>query len=169
MPAHIRIAGQKNSGKTRLIEVLTSELTRLGFRVAAVKHTSHDHEFDRPKTDTWRYRKAGSETAIIISPNNWVCHTSIPDPDTQKRLEDMLFCNKDLVFWEGMAKEDIQIIECVGAGTESLHKGNRLLIATVSKHEIRAEIPNFDPNSGSEIVRWIIKKLNLRNSGDGAK
>ncbi|MEE8417060.1 MAG: molybdopterin-guanine dinucleotide biosynthesis protein MobB, partial [candidate division Zixibacteria bacterium] len=73
MPAQIRIAGQKNSGKTRLIEVLTSEFTRLGFRVAAVKHTSHDHEFDRPKTDTWRYRKAGSETAIIISPNNWVC------------------------------------------------------------------------------------------------
>ncbi len=162
MPAHIRIVGQKNSGKTRLIEVLTKELTRLGYRVATVKHTSHDHEFDRPNTDTWRYRKAGSESAIIISPNNWVCHSSIPDPNTQRRLEDMLFCDKDLVFWEGMAKEDIQIIECVGAGTKSLHKDNSLLIATVSKHEIRAEIPTFDPDNGSGIARWIIEKFNLR-------
>ncbi len=74
----------------------------------------------------------------------------------------MLFCDKDLVFWEGTAKEDIQIIECVGPGTKSLHKGNRLLIATVSEHEIRAEIPNFDPNSISEIAPWIIEKFNLR-------
>ncbi len=168
MPAHICIAGQKNSGKTKLIVLLTAKFARLGYRSATVKHTSHDHEFDRPETDSWRYRKAGSETAIIISPNKWVCHSSMPDPDTRKRLEESLFRDKDIVFWEGIANKDIQIIECVAAGAKPLHKGNRLLVATVSAQKVLPEITNFDPDRGSEIACWIIETLNLRTPGGGA-
>ncbi len=168
MPAHICIAGQKNSGKTRLIVLLTTEFARLGYRTATVKHTSHDHEFDRPETDSWRYKKAGSETAIIISPNKWVCHSSMPDQDTRKRLEESLFRGKDIVLWEGIANNNIQIIECVAAGAKPLHKENRLLVATVSKQKVLPEVTNFDPDRGSEIAHWIIEKLNLRTPEGGA-
>lgn len=66
----IAIVGTKKSGKTTVIENLTRELTRRGYRVAAIKHVPEpDHTIDTPGKDTWRYAQAGAKTILSAAAN----------------------------------------------------------------------------------------------------
>jgi molybdopterin-guanine dinucleotide biosynthesis protein B len=65
----IAVLGSKESGKTTTIEALTRELTRRGYKVAAVKHIPEkDFTIDKKGKDTWRFAEAGAKTVISISP-----------------------------------------------------------------------------------------------------
>ena len=61
------IVGSRDSGKTTLVETLTKSLVELGYRVATVKHTSHDHTFDQPGKDSYRHRRAGAGMTLAAS------------------------------------------------------------------------------------------------------
>jgi len=61
------IVGGRNSGKTTLVETLVRNLVRLGYRVATVKHTAHEHTFDQNGKDTRRHRQAGAGMTLAIS------------------------------------------------------------------------------------------------------
>ena len=61
------IVGSRNSGKTTLVEALAKSLMELGYGVVTVKHTSHDHIFDKPGKDSYRHRRAGSSMTLAIS------------------------------------------------------------------------------------------------------
>ncbi len=61
------IVGNKNSGKTTLIESLLPLLTDLGCRVGTIKHTSHQHSFDTKGKDTCRHRAAGAVMTMAVS------------------------------------------------------------------------------------------------------
>ncbi len=161
MPVYLQIIGRKKSGKTRLIEILTRELVNLGYRIATIKHTSHDHEFDRPETDSWKHRRAGSEATIILSPNRWVCHAESPEPDIQRILEDTLFGDKDLVICEGYREEGIPSIECLASGLEPIIRNKSDLVAIISMRKVNTNIPVFDPGEISGLTNWIIKELNI--------
>lgn len=161
MPVYLQIIGRKKSGKTRLIEILIRELTNLGYRIATIKHTSHDHEFDRPETDSWKHRGAGSEVTIILSPNRWVCHAESPGPDIQRILEDTLFRDKDLVICEGYREEGIPTIECLTSGLEPVIKNKSDLVAIISERKTCLNIPVFDPGEIGGLANWIIKELNI--------
>jgi len=56
------VKGEKNSGKTTLIENL---LHNIEGKVVVIKSSSKE-TFDTPGKDTWRYRKAGAEASIIV-------------------------------------------------------------------------------------------------------
>ncbi|MEM3578664.1 MAG: molybdopterin-guanine dinucleotide biosynthesis protein B [Candidatus Bathyarchaeia archaeon] len=72
-PALISVIGSKNSGKTTVIELLTRELTKRGYHVAAVKHIPEkDFTIDTAGKDTWRFAKAGAKTVVAISPTETV-------------------------------------------------------------------------------------------------
>ena len=67
MPARtVAVTGFKNSGKTRVVEALTAELTRRGYKVGTIKHTADTVVLDSPGKDTERHRKAGSRATAIL-------------------------------------------------------------------------------------------------------
>jgi len=66
---HIASTGS-GKGKTRLIELLASTLTRLGVPVAAVKHTPHG--YTPPIHDTERYINAGAAIAAAHAPDTYM-------------------------------------------------------------------------------------------------
>lgn len=67
MPAKtIAVTGYKNSGKTRVVEALTAELTKRGYKVGTIKHTADDISLDTPGKDTARHRKAGSIATALL-------------------------------------------------------------------------------------------------------
>ena len=164
MPRYLQVVGRKKSGKTRLIENLTRELVNRGYRIATIKHTSHDHDFDRPDTDSWRHRKAGSESTIILSPHNWICHSSLPGDNTMRSLEETLFRDKDLVICEGYREKETPMIECVAPGQERIFEDQSSMIALISEDRSAEGIPNFDPANITEVAQWIIKEFGLKPS-----
>jgi molybdopterin-guanine dinucleotide biosynthesis protein B len=67
-PIPIAILGSQNSGKTTTIEALTKELTKRGYRVAAVKHIPEpDFTMDTTGKDTWRFGQSGAQTVMSIA------------------------------------------------------------------------------------------------------
>ena len=65
------IIGLKNSGKTFFVKKIISKLTSLNLRVASIKHAHHDFDIDKPNTDSYMHRQAGSEQVIISSSKRW--------------------------------------------------------------------------------------------------
>ncbi|MCJ7559854.1 molybdopterin-guanine dinucleotide biosynthesis protein B, partial [Candidatus Bathyarchaeota archaeon] len=64
----IAVVGSKKSGKTTTIENLVRELTKKGYKVAAIKHVSEpDFTIDTAGKDTWKFAKAGAKTIISVA------------------------------------------------------------------------------------------------------
>jgi molybdopterin-guanine dinucleotide biosynthesis protein B len=58
--------GWSSTGKTTLVSRLIEELTRRGYRVAAVKKTNHHVADDREGSDTELFRRAGSPEIALV-------------------------------------------------------------------------------------------------------
>lgn len=56
------IAGTKNTGKTTLVTLIVTELTKRGYKVGTIKHTHHD--LDIEGKDTWKHREAGAKLVV---------------------------------------------------------------------------------------------------------
>lgn len=59
-PAVFAVSGEKNSGKTTLIEAVIPILNRRGLRAAVIKHDGHRFRADVPGTDTFRFLESGA-------------------------------------------------------------------------------------------------------------
>lgn len=99
----ISVVGNKNSGKTSLTVKIIKELKKRNYKVATIKHSHHQLDMDKPNTDTWKHKEAGSEMIIGIGATSYfnVCK----DLD----LERLLFLIKvlnpvDFVVIEGFKK-----------------------------------------------------------------
>ena len=67
-PTIFVICGEKNSGKTTLIEAVLPILSERGYRVAVIKHDGHSFDPDVAGTDTRRFFDAGAiGTAVFDS------------------------------------------------------------------------------------------------------
>ena len=69
IPRAVAVVGFKAAGKTRVVEALVAELTRRGYRVGTLKHTTDDQPLDKQGTDTWRHAEAGAVSSAILSDN----------------------------------------------------------------------------------------------------
>ena len=65
-PLIFAISGEKNSGKTTLIEAVLPILTIRGYSVAVVKHDGHSFAPDVPGTDTRRFFDAGAMGTAVF-------------------------------------------------------------------------------------------------------
>ena len=121
----VGIVGYKKSGKTALVLGLSQELSRMGHRVAILKHVAGDIDF--PETDTSRFSLhvpfvsaiSSKETEIILK--------------GKKRIEDILkYCDYDIVLVEGFKREKtFPKIVCIRnkAEEEELFDGLQLFTA----------------------------------------
>jgi molybdopterin-guanine dinucleotide biosynthesis protein B len=161
----LKVVGFKKSGKTSLIAALSEEMVKRGFKVAALKTTSHEHEFDRPGTDTWRFRQGGCESAILVSPNEFVCHAGGVDKTRRMRIYDVLYEDVDLLLMEGTGDFEAPMIECVGSSGETGFAEDGRLLAMVSDADIESSLKRFKPDSIAEIADFIIAKLQIKKAG----
>ncbi|MGB9959893.1 MAG: molybdopterin-guanine dinucleotide biosynthesis protein B [Candidatus Bathyarchaeales archaeon] len=67
-PTVLAVVGGKDSGKTATIEAITKELTKRGYKVAAVKHIPEkDFTIDTKNKDTWKFTQSGAKTVVSIA------------------------------------------------------------------------------------------------------
>ncbi|TET64714.1 molybdopterin-guanine dinucleotide biosynthesis protein B [Candidatus Bathyarchaeota archaeon] len=101
----IAVVGTKNSGKTTVIEILTKELVKRGYRLAVAKHIPEPNfTINTEGKDTWRFAEAGAETIVSVASDEIV---TVEKTDTRRfSLEAILQRCKsvDLVFLEGFKK-----------------------------------------------------------------
>ena len=159
------IVGFKKVGKTRLLENLIRELSSRGYRVACIKHHHSDAPVvvDACGTDTWRFRKAGAQSVVLITPTHIA---SFQDTPAQPVLEQVLrnLTAADLVLGEGFHAEPHPKIEVVSAnGNSRLSPTDKNLIALVKTTEGGEAVPTFAPESIKPLADFIEAKILSRS------
>ena len=132
--AVIAVVGSKSSGKTTTIELLTKELTKKGYRIAAVKHISErNFTIDNVGKDTWRFAKSGAETIVSVASSEVAVieKVSVKDFSLSEILQKCK--GSDVVFLEGFRK------------FVSKNKSIRKIVAVKSAEEALEAINNFEP------------------------
>lgn len=111
MPPLISIVGKSKSGKTTLLEKLIPELTRRGYRVATLKHTSHGFDMDREGKDTHRMTRAGSQTVAIASKDHLAIQYRLSAALDLDQLPRFLVDSYDILLAEGFSQQKATKIE----------------------------------------------------------
>ena len=170
-PIVIAVVGSKGSGKTTTIEILTKELSRKGYKIAAVKHIPEPNfTIDKKGKDTWRFAKAGAKKILSVASNEI---TTIEKVDTEKffSLDEILHRCKgvDLIFLEGFKKivsknDDVPKIVAVKSAEEAREavKNFKPILAFTglySTENLNLEIPYFDAVKASERIVNMVEKL----------
>jgi molybdopterin-guanine dinucleotide biosynthesis protein B len=102
LPKLVAVVGGKHSGKTTVIEHLTSELKRRGYHVGTIKEMVRIPTLDTPATETDRYTNAGAEIIAAIPRNETVIFIK-----KRLSLKEVLpfFKDLDYVLLEGFESE----------------------------------------------------------------
>lgn len=166
MAPTVCILGRSGTGKTTFIERLLPELKRRGYRVAVVKHSEQNVEWDQPGKDTWRLAKAGSDVVVLCTPQRVMANTL-----TGKALsvtESLRFAGPgyDLIIVEGFHENQLPKIEVhrKELGRE-LISDKHSLMAAVTDERLDITAPQFSWDDASGVADLIVRKL-LSSGGD---
>ncbi len=105
-PKVIAVVGGKKVGKTTTTENLIAELTKRGYKVAAIKHISEpDWTIDTPGKDTYRFAQKGARIVIAVALKETVAieKNETERIDLQKLLRKARL--SDVVITEGLKGE----------------------------------------------------------------
>ena len=155
----IGIIGWKNSGKTYFAQQIINKLSKKGLRIGSIKRAHHDFEIDKPNTDSYLHRKAGSQKVIISSSKRWVKITELAK-DKEMKLNDLLseMSKVDIVIVEGFKNDKHPKIEVLHeSNSDYLYKKVKNVIALIVDKEINTQIPQFNKNEINLIVEFIDK------------
>ena len=155
MPARaVAVTGYKNSGKTRVVETLTRELTKRGYKVGTIKHTADDINLDTPGKDTQRHREAGSHATAILQEN-----TTAVFLDRHLTLQQAAehLGPLDFLVIEGFKTLDTHariLIPRENSELESLMNGLEIAVVKVpeSKYDAETELPVLSLDQASELA-----------------
>ncbi|HEY4672596.1 MAG TPA: molybdopterin-guanine dinucleotide biosynthesis protein B [Nitrososphaerales archaeon] len=143
MTVYIGVLGDSGSGKTTLIEQVISTLSANGFKVGAVKHSSHDL-FDLERKDTRRFRRAGADVVVGFSRSETIIVKERGSVANLATIHSLIQNNVDVMIIEGfrsLVLADGRILKIILAkNPENLRKfasGPGRTIAVVSNNNAR--------------------------------
>ncbi len=160
----ICIVGNKKSGKTTFIEKLLPELQALGISVGTIKHDAHSFEMDVEGKDSWRHRKAGSETVVVSSPKRVALIKRVEKELPLGALVDQFFSDRQLVIAEGFFRSDQHKIEVYRSGAHSrplcsrANEEEKGLIAMVSDAAVDTGQPVFGLDEAKQVAAMIARQ-----------
>jgi molybdopterin-guanine dinucleotide biosynthesis protein B len=172
-PLVIAVVGTKKSGKTTTIESLIRELTRKGYKVAAIKHVPEpDHTIDTPGKDTWRYAQAGAKTIVSAAAREIATIEKIPLETVPLAALIGRCKGNDVVFVEGLKtqvakRKNIPKIAVVKTSEEAVralktYKPIVVFSGSHSTEKLNSEIPYADALENPERLADIIESELLK-------
>jgi molybdopterin-guanine dinucleotide biosynthesis protein B len=167
-PPVLCFVGRSNSGKTTLIERLIPELVLAGYRVATVKHAGHGFELDTEGKDSWRHKRAGASTVIVLSKGSLAMFSDVSDEiKVEEVREQFLSSGIDLILAEGWKSEGYPKIVVVRDQMGEVPVSSEGLLAVVSNKPVQVSVPTFDPDDIKGLTELIVQHFPKR-SGHGA-
>ena len=154
-PPVLHIVGRKGAGKTRLAAAIIAALKSKGYRVAAVRHSPHDHPVDRPGADTDRFQKAGAAGAALVTSH--AAALFIASSEWQEKLSCLArtFHDCHLIVIEGGMHQGRDKLEVVPPGERPLCAGDVFLQAVVGSDDGGTSLPFFVPDAIEAICTFI--------------
>ena len=160
MPKTVGFVGFSESGKTTLATRVAAELTRRGFRVAALKDAHHGFDMDKPGKDSWRYREAGASQVIVRSNRRWAMLVETPE---QPSVEELLarFSDADVILVEGFKNEGafpkIEVRRRACEANPRLSLMHDDVVAVASDFEEPDErVPRLDINDPAAVADFVV-------------
>jgi len=156
----IGITGLKDVGKTYYASLIIKSLVKKGYQVGSIKHAHHDFDIDKPGTDSFKHREAGSNQVIISSSKRWAKITE-NNNENEKNLDELIqeLNNVDIVVVEGFKKDNHPKIEILSKDLKNRNKETNNVIAIVSDDLKDTITPVFKENDIENLVEFIIKKI----------
>ncbi len=155
--------GRSNSGKTTLIERLIPELVQAGYRVATVKHAGHGFDLDTEGKDSWRHKRAGASTVVVLSKGSLAMFSDVPDDIKVEQIRDQYLGQKiDLIIAEGWKSDGYPKIVVVRDQLGEVPVSQEGLLAIVSNKPLEASIPTFDPDDIKGLSELIVRQFPKR-------
>ena len=159
--------GRSNSGKTTLIERVIPELVRAGYKIATVKHTGHGFDLDTEGKDSWRHKKAGASTVVLVSNGSLAMFSDVAEQTKLEEVRDRyLDSDIDLIIAEGWKNEGYPKIVVVRDQVGEMAVSPEGLLAVVSNKPVPAPVPVIDPDDIASIVGMIVKQFPCRRGHD---
>ncbi len=165
----ICFVGNKDSGKTTLIEKLVPVLAARGLRTAFIKHDVHGFDMDHRGTDTYRIWQAGAGSVVISSPEAVASMVRVKEEKRLAHLHAGIDTDVDLVLAEGFKQSVADKIEVSRSGrSRTLACPEEELIAVVSdRPDAAATIPVIDLDDVDAVAELLITRYGL-GCGSGA-
>ena len=156
----IGITGWKDVGKTYYASLIIKLLVKRGYQVGSIKHAHHDFDIDKPGTDSFKHREAGSNQVIISSSKRWAKITENKN-ENEKSLDELIqeLQNVDIIVVEGFKKDNHPKIEILSKDLKNRNKETKNVIAIVSDDLKDTITPVFKKNDIENLVEFIIKKI----------
>ena len=156
----IGITGWKDVGKTYYASLIIKLLVKKGYQVGSIKRAHHGFDIDKPGTDSFIHREAGSSQVIISSSKRWAKITENNNAN-EKSLDELTkeFYNVDIVVVEGFKKNNHPKIEILTKGLNNRNKEIKKVTAIVSNDLKDTITPVFKENDIENLVEFIIKKI----------
>jgi molybdopterin-guanine dinucleotide biosynthesis adapter protein len=156
----VSFVGRSNSGKTTLIERVIPELVRAGYKVATVKHAGHGFDLDTEGKDSWRHKRAGASSVVVLSKGSMAMFADVSD---QMRVEDVrdrfLDPTYDLIIAEGWKHEGYPKIVIVREQIGEIPISTEGLLAVVSDKPVELSVPRFELDDVVGVAALIMKQF----------
>jgi molybdopterin-guanine dinucleotide biosynthesis adapter protein len=163
-PPILCFVGRSNSGKTTLIERLIPELVLAGYRVATVKHAGHGFELDTEGKDSWRHKRAGASTVIVLSKGSLAMFSDVSDEiKVEEVRERFLDSGIDLILAEGWKSEGYPKIVVVRDQMGEVPVSSEGLLAVVSNKPVQVAVPCFEPDDIKGLTELIVQHFPKRS------
>lgn len=160
------LVGRSNTGKTTLIERLIPSFAAKGVTVATIKHHEHPFEIDYEGKDTYRHKKAGAKTAMIVSSQRLAMVKDLERGLTIEEITAQYAGDVDLVIVEGYKAAALPKIEVYNYREDLVPVAaqDKDLVALVTDAPISASVPVFSREDIEGIATFIMRHFGLRES-----
>lgn len=156
----VSFVGRSNSGKTTLIERVIPELVRAGYRVATVKHAGHGFDLDTEGKDSWRHKRAGASSVVVVSRGSLAMFADVPEEMKVEEVRDrFLDSSYDLIIAEGWKSEGYPKIVIIREQVGEVPIAPDGLLAVVSDKPIDLPVPVLDLNDVTGVAALIMKRF----------
>ena len=156
------IVGWKNSGKTFIARKLISYFKNQKFNVASIKHAHHDFDIDKPNTDSFLHRQAGSQQVIVSSSRRWAKISEL-NKSNEKTLYELIdeLNRPDIIIVEGFKNEKHAKIEIISDHSDPstyLFPHLKNVIGIVADSKIETSTKQFNKNEIAIIADYILQR-----------
>ncbi|MFO8057062.1 MAG: molybdopterin-guanine dinucleotide biosynthesis protein B [bacterium] len=159
----IGITGTSGVGKTELLISLIKELRNRGYQVAAIKHTYHQVDIDRPGKDSHKMFQAGARAVGLASKNQLAAYMETDEQQDPRDIAVKMFPRVDLVLVEGFKDAPIPRIGVLRKEVSPETPDKKGLIAMVSDMETDPAVPGFGFDDISDIAELLEKHINKKS------